>query len=165
MQTIKKEENFHRGIFTSHQQNLLFLSFLPSTESALPADRAVLLLVAPILTFICFCAVETKLQYYSNQGRDGMGLVIRCWHADGPRVPEAPPRAEFLQKRLISAFFGFKWQNLAEILRLLPKVLQSENKAVIMITSPSYNICPQQMWLFEPLLTSRGSQLYKWTQH
>ena len=69
---------------------------------------------------------------------------------DGPRVPEAPPRAEFLQKRLISAFFGFKWQNLAEILRLLPKVLQSENKAVIMITSPSYNICPQQMWLFEP---------------
>ena len=113
MQTIKKEENFHRGIFTSHQQNLLFLSFLSSTESALPADRAVLLLVAPILTFICFCAVETKLQYYSNQGRDGMGLVIRCWHADGPRVPEAPPRAEFLQKRLISAFLGLNgriWQ-------------------------------------------------------
>ena len=74
-------------------------------------------------------------------------------------------RAEFLQKRLISAFFGFQWQNLAEILCLLPKVLQSENKAVIMITSPSYNICPQQMWLFEPLLTSRGSQLYKWNQH
>ena len=59
---------------------------------------------------------------------------------DGPRVPEAPPRAEFLQKRLISAF---KWQNLAEILRLLPKVLQSENKAVIL--SPLFNICPQQI--------------------
>ena len=31
---------------------------------------------------------------------------------------EAPPGAEFLQKRLISAFFGFQWQNLAEILHL-----------------------------------------------
>ena len=31
---------------------------------------------------------------------------------------EAPMRAEFLQKRLISAFFGFQWQNLAEILHL-----------------------------------------------
>ena len=31
--------------------------------------------------------------------------------------------------------FGFQWQNLTEI---LPKVLQSENKAVIM-----YNICLQ----------------------
>ena len=38
--------------------------------------------------------------------------------------------------------FGFQWQNLTEI---LPKVLQSENKAVIMITSPLYNICLQQM--------------------
>ena len=35
--------------------------------------------------------------------------------------PEAPMRAEFLQKRLISAFFGFQWQNLAEILRLFKK--------------------------------------------
>ena len=35
--------------------------------------------------------------------------------------PEAPPRAEFLQKRLISAFFGFQWQNLAEILHLFKK--------------------------------------------
>ena len=34
---------------------------------------------------------------------------------------EAPMRAEFLQKRLISAFFGFQWQNLAEILRLFKK--------------------------------------------
>ena len=30
-------------------------------------------------------------------------------------------RAEFLQKRLISAFFGFQWQNLAEILHLFKK--------------------------------------------
>ena len=36
-------------------------------------------------------------------------------------VAEAPTRAEFLQKRLISAFFGFQWQNLAEILRLFKK--------------------------------------------
>ena len=35
--------------------------------------------------------------------------------------PEAPMRAEFLQKRLISAFFGFQWQNLAEILHLFKK--------------------------------------------
>ena len=34
---------------------------------------------------------------------------------------EAPPRAEFLQKRLLSAFFGFQWQNLADILHLLKK--------------------------------------------
>ena len=38
----------------------------------------------------------------------------------GPRA-EAPTRAEFLQKRLISAFFGFQWQNLAEILHLFKK--------------------------------------------
>ena len=31
---------------------------------------------------------------------------------------EAPEAAEFLQKRLISEFFGFQWQNLAEILSL-----------------------------------------------
>ena len=35
---------------------------------------------------------------------------------------EAPMRAEFLQKRLISALFGFQWQNLAEILHLFKKV-------------------------------------------
>ena len=146
MQTIKKEENFHRGIFTSHQQNLLFLSFLPSTESALPADRAVLLLVAPILTFICFCAVETKLQYYSNQGRDGMGLAIRCWHADHLRwspCARGSTKGRIFAKTPNFCVFGFKWQNLAEILRLLPKVLQSENKAVII--SPLFNICPQQI--------------------
>ena len=32
------------------------------------------------------------------------------------RKAEAPEAAEFLQKRLISEFFGFQWQNLAEIL-------------------------------------------------
>ena len=31
---------------------------------------------------------------------------------------EPPQAAEFLQKRLISEFFGFQWQNLAEILSL-----------------------------------------------
>ena len=31
---------------------------------------------------------------------------------------EAPEAAKFLQKRLISEFFGFQWQNLAEILSL-----------------------------------------------
>ena len=59
--------------------------------------------------------------------------------------PEAPASSEFLSLLRISEFFGFQWQNLTEILRLLPKVLQSENEAVIMITSPLYNICLQQM--------------------
>ena len=58
---------------------------------------------------------------------------------------ETPVRTEFLLLLRISEFFGFQWQNLAEILSLLPKVLQSENEAVIMITSPLYNICPQKM--------------------
>ena len=35
--------------------------------------------------------------------------------------PEPPEAAEFLQKRLISEFFGFQWQNLAEILSLFKK--------------------------------------------
>ena len=35
--------------------------------------------------------------------------------------PETPGAAEFLQKRLISEFFGFQWQNLAEILSLFKK--------------------------------------------
>jgi len=35
--------------------------------------------------------------------------------------PEPPQAAEFLQKRLISEFFGFQWQNLAEILSLFKK--------------------------------------------
>ena len=58
---------------------------------------------------------------------------------------EAPQDSEFLSLLRISEFFGFQWQNLTEILRLLPKVLRSENKAVIMITGPLYNICLQQM--------------------
>ena len=36
-------------------------------------------------------------------------------------APEPPQAAEFLQKRLISDFFGFQWQNLAEILSLFKK--------------------------------------------
>ena len=74
---------------------------------------------------------------------------------------EAPASSEFLSLLRISEFFGFQWQNLTEILRLLPKVLQSENEAVIMITSPLYNICLQQMWLFESLLKSRGLKYTK----
>ena len=62
--------------------------------------------------------------------------------------PEAPQSSEFLSLLRISEFFGFQWQYLTEILIILPKVLQSENKAVIMITSPLYNICLQQMCLF-----------------
>ena len=38
-----------------------------------------------------------------------------------PVCPEPPQAAEFLQKRLISEFFGFQWQNLAEILSLFKK--------------------------------------------
>ena len=74
---------------------------------------------------------------------------------------EPPQRSEFLNLLRISEFLGFQWQNLTEILRLLPKVLQSENEAVIMITSPLYNICLQQMWLFESLLKSRGLKYTK----
>ena len=36
-------------------------------------------------------------------------------------APEPPQAAEFLQKRPISDFFGFQWQNLAEILSLFKK--------------------------------------------
>ena len=74
----------------------------------------------------------------------------RCGCKLKPRVliigsPEAPVSSEFLSLLRISEFFGFQWQNLTEILRLLLKVLRSENKAVIMITGPLYNICLQQM--------------------
>ena len=75
--------------------------------------------------------------------------------------PEAPPYSAFLSLLRISEFLGFQWHKLTEILRILPKVLQSENKAVIMITSPLYNICLQQMWLFESLLKSRGPKYTK----
>ena len=41
------------------------------------------------------------------------------WDEVLPGVPAEPPQAaEFLQKRLNSEFFGFQWQNLAEILSL-----------------------------------------------
>ena len=51
---------------------------------------------------------------------------------------EAPVRTEFLLLLRIYEFFGFQWQNLTEIMNILPKVLQSENKAVIISTlSPS----------------------------
>ena len=43
----------------------------------------------------------------------------------GPNFPRPTAEqefiAEFLQKRLISEFFGFQWQNLAEILSLFKK--------------------------------------------
>ena len=48
-------------------------------------------------------------------------LRFKCENI-GPISPsEAPEAAEFLQKRLISEFFGFQWQNLAEILSLFKK--------------------------------------------
>ena len=47
----------------------------------------------------------------------------RKFHWGVAKAPEAPMRAEFLQKRLISAFFGFQWKNLAEILHLFKKYI------------------------------------------
>ena len=45
-------------------------------------------------------------------------MTILC----GPGyIAEPPGAAEFLQKRLISEFLGFQWQNLAEILSLFKK--------------------------------------------
>ena len=52
--------------------------------------------------------------------------------------PEAPPRAEFLQKRLISAFFGFQWQNLAEILHLFKKYNNIGKVAVKRVSLTDY---------------------------
>ena len=88
------------------------------------------------------CGSKQKQELYvgSVEGK-------RNCYSIGMHVPEseAPASSEFLSLLRISEFFGFQWQNLTEILRLLPKVLQSENEAVIMITSPLYNICLQQM--------------------
>ena len=51
---------------------------------------------------------------------------------------EAPMRAEFLQKRLISAFFGFQWQNLAEILHLFKKYNNIGKVAVKRVSLTDY---------------------------
>ena len=51
----------------------------------------------------------------------------------------------------ISEFLGFLWQSgrlVAEILSLLQKVLLSETEAVIMTTSPLYNICKCSYLIF-----------------
>jgi hypothetical protein len=48
----------------------------------------------------------------------------------GYPLSEPPQAAEFLQKRLISEFFGFQWQNLAEILSLLKSIIILEKVAV-----------------------------------
>ena len=79
------------------------------------------------------------VHYLAGVLQAGLSIIPFCVR------PEAPQGSEFLSLLRISEFFGFQWQNLTEILRLLPKVLQSENEAVIMITSPLYNICLQQM--------------------
>jgi len=55
-----------------------------------------------------------------------------CWR------PEAPMRAEFLQKRLISAFFGFQWLNLAEILHLFKKYNNVGKVAVKRVSLTDY---------------------------
>ena len=52
--------------------------------------------------------------------------------------PEAPMRAEFLQKCLISAFFGFQWQNLAEILHLFKKYNNVGKVAVKRVSLTDY---------------------------
>jgi len=51
---------------------------------------------------------------------------------------EAPMRAEFLQKRLISAFFGFQWLNLAEILHLFKKYNNVGKVAVKRVSLTDY---------------------------
>jgi len=51
---------------------------------------------------------------------------------------EAPTRAEFLQKRLISAFFGFQWLNLAEILHLFKKYNNVGKVAVKRVSLTDY---------------------------
>ena len=47
-------------------------------------------------------------------------------------------RAEFLQKRLISAFFGFQWLNLAEILHLFKKYNNIGKVAVKRVSLTDY---------------------------
>ena len=47
-------------------------------------------------------------------------------------------RAEFLQKRLISAFFGFQWQNLAEILHPFKKYNNIGKVAVKRVSLTDY---------------------------
>ena len=47
-------------------------------------------------------------------------------------------RAEFLQKRLISAFFGFQWLNLAEILHLFKKYNNVGKVAVKRVSLTDY---------------------------
>ena len=72
------------------------------------------------------------------------GFIRATWaHCLSPQEHVLPGRGS--TKLRISEFFGFPWQNLTEILSILPKGLQLENKAVIMTTSPLYNICLQQM--------------------
>ena len=51
---------------------------------------------------------------------------------------EAPMRAEFLQKCLISAFFGFQWLNLAEILHLFKKYNNVGKVAVKRVSLTDY---------------------------
>ena len=73
----------------------------------------------------------------SLQGQQACWTAAICWillintvFACRLYESEAPMRAEFLQKSLISAFFGFQWQNLAEILHLFEKYNNPRKVAV-----------------------------------
>ena len=59
----------------------------------------------------------TRQVYISPPPSDVLYLIRKT----GGVKAEPPQAAEFLQKRLISEFFGFQWQNLAEILSLFKK--------------------------------------------
>ena len=80
-------------------------------------------------------------------------ILIKSWDWRDPPSPrwdkipslpktkfgaEAPMRAEFLQKRLISAFFGFQWQNWAEILHLFKKYNSHRKVAVKRVSMTDY---------------------------
>ena len=62
----------------------------------------------PAAATLTVCGGQTAAEPLNSE------LVVRS-------MTEPPQAAEFLQKRLISEFFGFQWQNLAEILSLFKK--------------------------------------------
>ena len=53
-------------------------------------------------------------------------------------MPEAPVRTEFLLLLRISEFFGFQWQNLAEILHLFKKYRNIGKVAVKRVSLTDY---------------------------
>ena len=86
------------------------------------------------------CWSDWPIVWWACGSSGPMDLVGRgsgCWPA-GLVGPEAPMRAEFLQKRLISAFFGFQWLNLAEILPLFKKYNNVGKVAVKRVSLTDY---------------------------